>query len=196
VSLLLKICLQSVGCVDESKGFRIVAQEKTGRNSEVFISYGRLNNAKLLEYYGFSILHNPFEVLRPPSTVLERVLNPKVDSFVASCLRTLNISTSKNVVFLPDGNLPWDTLTILRLCCLLPSEHKYWTNVYDDQPISLRNEETVAQVVRLLLADWQYVLSTDSKGETDLGLHSLDGRLAQAMRYRRCRRQIAERYFQ
>jgi len=62
----------------------------------------------------------------------------------------LNLDPAKSLYFTSEGPgaLPWDVITLLRLLCLTNEDSRKWANVYEDKPISPKNEERVRKVLR------------------------------------------------
>lgn len=134
---------------DISNSFRIEAKEVYNAGDEVYISYGKHSNAVLLEYYGFVVDGNQFDVLYPTKSALERLC---VKEFQREILNSLGLSEVKNIYFSNDDNpIPWDTLTCARVLCLTESDHEGWQTLLEDRPVSLTNEKAAITLLQSLI---------------------------------------------
>jgi hypothetical protein len=52
------------GYDDPSKSFKITSTAGIAENTQVFINYGPMGNAKLLHVYGFTVINNPFDYVQ------------------------------------------------------------------------------------------------------------------------------------
>eukprot|EP01132_Coremiostelium_polycephalum_P002691 gene2691-3338_t len=144
---------------EKLKRYQVITKSRFESNEQVFISYGKHNNFKLLNYYGFLIRGNDQEsiTIQIDDAIPESILKESLSSSKTDHDRKLKILGSYGLgdikggkyEIVKDDHCPfsWNYLAILRVLLMNEQElnQSLERNIFfDDCPVSSENESKLS----------------------------------------------------